>query len=115
MGRAYKLAFSYNLEPDPEVASKLLSKLTLKARQAHIPAHVPKVKPLPNRIPLKAITYAFSGIPKRSAAHMDGWTWVLMRDAARTPSNAALRNFWELFSNGELPPDIWAYLTSTLL
>ena len=62
VGRACKL----------EVASKLISKLTLKARHAHIPVYVPKVKPLPNRIPLKVVIDAFSGMPKKLAAHMDG-------------------------------------------
>jgi hypothetical protein len=71
VGRAVKLAFSYGLESEPEMASKFMSKLAMKARCAHIPAHVPKVKPLPNRIPLKVMTNAFSGMPKKSAAHMD--------------------------------------------
>ena len=43
-----------------------------------------------NNIPLKAVTYAFSVMPKKSAAHRDGWTWELLRDAAQTPSTAAL-------------------------
>ena len=65
VGRACKLAFSYGLESEPVLASKFLSKLTLKARHAHIHIHVPKVKPFPNRIiPLKALlTDAFSGMP----------------------------------------------------
>jgi hypothetical protein len=69
---ACKLAFSYGLESNSEVASKFLSKLTLKARHAHIPAHVPKVKQLPNRVPFKVVTNAFSGMPKKSAARKDG-------------------------------------------
>ncbi len=69
VGRACKLALSYGLESDPEVASKFHSKLTMKAGHAHIPTHVPKVKPVPNRIMLKIMTYAFSGMPKKSAAH----------------------------------------------
>jgi hypothetical protein len=116
VGRACKLAFSYGLESDPEVASTFLSKLTLKARHAYITAHMPRIKPLPNRIPLKVVTNVFLGMPKKSVVHKDGWTWELMRDTAQTPSIAALlRKLAELFSNGALPPDLWAYLASTLL
>jgi hypothetical protein len=116
VGRAYKLAFSYGLESDSVVASKLLSKLTLKARHAHILVHVTKVKQLPNRILPKAVTNAFSGMPKKSAAHKDGCAWELMRDTSQTPSTAVLlRKIAELFSNGALPPDLRAYLASALL
>ena len=59
---------------------------------------------------------AFSGMPKNSAAHRDGWTWELLRDAAQTSSTAALlRKFAEHFSNGSLPQDLGAYLASALL
>ena len=37
MGRACKLAFSYGLESDPAIATKFLSKLTLKKKYDHIP------------------------------------------------------------------------------
>ncbi len=75
-----------------------------------------KVKPPRNSIPLKAVRYAFSGMPKKSAAHRDGWTWELLRDAAQTPSTAApLRKFAERFSNGALPGNLWAYSASALL
>jgi hypothetical protein len=56
------------------MTSKFFSKLTPKARHAHIPAHVPKVKTLPNRIPSKVETNAFSWMPKKPAAHKDGWS-----------------------------------------
>ncbi len=75
MGRACKLAFSYGLESDPEVAAEFLFKLTLKKKHGHIPLYTAKVKPAKNCIPLKAVTEAFSGMPKKSAAHRDGWTW----------------------------------------
>jgi hypothetical protein len=88
--RGCKLAFFYGLESDPEVASKFLSKLIMKARHAHILARVPRVKTLPNRIPLKVVTYAFLAMPKKSAAHIHGWTWEMMRDATQTPSTAFL-------------------------
>jgi len=116
VGRACKLVLSYGIEPEPEVASKFLSKLTLKARHTYNHVHVPKVEPPAICIPQKAVTDAFSGMPKKSAAHRDGWTWELMQDAAQTPSTAdLLRKFAELFSNGALPPVLWAYLASTLL
>jgi hypothetical protein len=116
MGRACKLAFSYGLESDPVIAAKFMSKLTLKKKHYHIPEFVAKVKPVGNNIPLKAVTDAFFGMPKKFAAHRDGWTWELLRDAAQTPSTAVLlRKFAEHFSNEDLPQDLWAYLTSALL
>ncbi len=90
VGRACKLAFSYGLETDPVVAAKFLDKLTLGKKHAHIQAYVPKIKPPRNNIPLKAVTNAFSGMPKKSAAHRDWWTWELLRDAAQTPSTTTL-------------------------
>ena len=72
MGRACKLAFSYGLESDPSVAAKFLDKLTLGTKHAHIQAYVPRIKPPRNSISLKAVTNAFSGMPKKSAAHRDG-------------------------------------------
>ncbi len=68
-----------------------------------------------NCIPLKAATDAFLGMPKKSAAHRDGWTWELLRDATQTPSKATLRKFAERFSNGALPENVWAYMSSALL
>jgi len=116
VGMACKLAFSYGLESDPAVAAKFLAKLTLGAKHAHIQAHVPKIKPPKNCIPLKAVTNAFSGMSKKSAAHRDGWTWELLRDAAQTPSTTTLlRKFSERFSNGALPENLWAYLASALM
>ena len=107
MGRACKLAFSYGLESDLVIAAEFLSKLTLKKKHDHIPKFVAKVKHVGNTIPLKAVTNAFSGMPKKFAAHRDGWTWELVTDAAQTPSTAALlRKFAEHFSNGALPQDM---------
>ncbi len=105
-----------NFEADPVVAAKFLAKLNLPARHSHIAPYEAKVKPPRNRIPLKTVTDAFSGMPKKSAAHRDGWTWELMRDAAQTLSTASLlRKFTERFSNGALPQELWAYLASALL
>jgi hypothetical protein len=116
VGRACKLAFSYGLQTDLEVASKFLAKLTMKTKHPHIPIYVAKVKPPRNSIPSKAVTNAFSRMPKKSAAHIDGWTWELLRDAAQTPPTATLlRKFAERFSNGALPGNLWAYLASALL
>ena len=96
--------------------AKFLAKPTLGTKQSHIEAYIPKIKPPKNCIPLKAVTDAFSRMPKKSAAHRDRWTWELLRDAARTPSTASLlRKFAERFSNGALPEDLWAYMASALL
>jgi hypothetical protein len=104
------------METDPGIAAKFLAKLTLEARQSHIEAYVPYVNPPRNCIPLKGVTEAFSGMPKKSAAHRDDWTWELLRDAAKTASTATLlRKFTEHFSNGALPKELWAYLTSALM
>ncbi len=72
VGRACKLSFSYGLETDHAVAAKFLDKLTLGAKHAHIQTHVPKIKPPRNSIPMKAVIDAFSGMPKKLAAHRDG-------------------------------------------
>jgi hypothetical protein len=93
-----------------------MSKLTLKKKHDHIQEYEVKVKPTRNCIPLKAVTDVFSGMGKKSAARRDGWTWELLRDAAQSPSTAALlRKFAEHFSNGALSQDLWAYLASALL
>jgi hypothetical protein len=116
VGRACKVAFTYGVESDPEVAASFLAKLTLPARHAHISPHTSGRRPARNVIPLQAVSDAFSRMPKKSAAHRDGWTWELLRDAAQRPSTAAhLRKFAELFSNGALPKHLWTYLASALL
>jgi hypothetical protein len=114
--RACKLAFFYGLESDPAVAATFLAKLTLGTNHLHIEAYVLKIKPSKNSIPLKAVTDAFFGMPKKSAAHRDGGTWELLREAAQTPSTTLLRRkFAERFSNGALPENPWDYLASALL
>ena len=108
--------FSYGLETDPEVAAKVLSRLNRSERHTHIAPHVPTVIPAKNRIPVKAVTEAFTKMPKKSAAHRNGWTWELLKDAAQRPSTATLLSkFAELFSNGELPQNLWSYLASVLI
>jgi len=82
VGRACKVAFTFGLETDPEVAAKFVKKLTLQARHNHITPRTSTFKPAKNLIPAKAVSEAFSGIPKKSVAHRDGWTWELLRDAA---------------------------------
>ncbi len=74
VGRACKVAFTYGLETHPEVAAKFLKKLTLQARHSHIASHTSTVKPAKILISSKALTDAFSGMPKQSAAHRDGRT-----------------------------------------
>ena len=94
LGRACKVAFTYGIEADPEVAATFLARLTLRARHSHVPLHPSSLKPVKNIIPLSAISDAFSKMPKKSAAHRDGWTWELLRDAAQRPSTAShLRTF----------------------
>ncbi len=72
LGRACKVAFTYGVESDPEVAATFLAKLTLKARHSHIPLHPSSLKPSKNSIPLTVVAEAFSKMPKKSAAHRDG-------------------------------------------
>jgi hypothetical protein len=116
LGRACKVAFTYGFESDPEVAANFLAKLTLQARHSHVPLHPSSLKPAKNSIPLSAISDAFSKMPKKSAAHRDGWTWELLRDAAQRPSTAShLRKFSEFFANGALPSKLWTYLASALM
>jgi hypothetical protein len=74
LGRACKVAFTYGVEADPEVAVSFLAKLTLQARHSHVPLHPSSLKPAKNSIPLTAVAEAFSKMPKKSAAHRDGWT-----------------------------------------
>ncbi len=106
MGKACKAAFTYGMETDPEIAARFLSKLTLKQRHSHISMHISTVNPSANKIPAKAITDAFLGMPKKFAAHRDGWTWEALRDAASHESTTSLlRQFAERFSNGKLPKD----------
>ncbi len=107
VGRACKVAFTFGLETDPEVAAKFLGKFTLQDRHSHITPHFFTFKPAKNSIPAKAVSEAFSRMPKKYVAHTDGWTWELLRDAASRPSTAALlRRFAEHFSNGALPKDL---------
>ena len=99
--RACKVVFTYGLETDPEVAAKFLKKLTLQAHHIHITPHSSNFKPAKNLIFAKAVSKAFSGMPKKADAHRDGWAWELLRDAATRPSTAALlKKFAEYFSNG---------------
>jgi hypothetical protein len=56
---------------------------------------------------LTTVAEAFSKMPKKSAAHRDGWTLELLREAAQRPSTAShLRKFTELFSSGALPRNL---------
>jgi len=83
---------------------------------SHVPVHPSFLKPAKNSIPPNVVIDAFSKMPKKLAAHRDGWTWELLRDAAQRPSTAShLRKFTELFSNGALPKNLWTYLASALM
>ena len=116
VGRACKVAFTFGLETDPDVAAKFLKKLTLQARHSHITTHSSILKPAKNQITAKAVWEAFSGMPKKFVAHRDEWTWELLRDAANLSSTAALlKRFAGYFSNGALPKDLWTYLASAMM
>jgi hypothetical protein len=116
LGRECKVAFTYAIEADPEVAASFLANLTLQARHSHVSLHPSSLKPAKNSIPLTIVGEAFSKMPKKSAAHRDGWTWELLRDAAQRPSMAShLSKFTDLFSNEALPRNLWTYLASALM
>ncbi len=98
------------------VAATFLAKLTRANLHTHVPAPPSTYKSTFVPIPLKAITYAFTGMPKKYAPHRDGWTWELFRDMAGRPSTAnLLRRFVELFVNGSLPKPLWRFLSSAIV
>ncbi len=72
VGRACKVAFTYGLETDPLVAAEFLRKLTLQSRHSHIALHTSSITTAKNLIPLKAVTDAFTRMPKLSSARRDG-------------------------------------------
>ncbi len=48
VGRACKVALSYGIETDPEVAAKFLKNLILQTHHSHIPPHPSNLKPAKN-------------------------------------------------------------------
>ena len=96
VGQACKVACTYGLDTDLEVAARFLKTLTLQSRHSHVAPQTSNLKPAKNLIPSKAVFEAFSGMPKKSAPHKDGWTWELLRDAASRPSTAALLRIYGL-------------------
>ena len=73
VGKAFKLAFSYGTESNPEVAAiKILAKLTRTVPHTHVPAPPSSYKTAFVSIPLKAITDTFTGMPKKSGPYRDG-------------------------------------------
>ena len=116
VGKACQLAFSYGTERDPAVAATFLAKLTRSTLHTHVPAPPTAYKTAFVPIPLKTVTDAFTGMPKKSAPHRDGWTWELFRDMVGRQSTAGLlRKFVEMFVNGSLPKDLWTFLSSALM
>jgi hypothetical protein len=110
------LAFSYGTESDPAIAATFLAKLTRATLHAHVSAPPPSYKSTFVPIPLIVVTDAFTGMPKKSAPHRDGWTWELFRDMVGRPSTARLlRRFVELFANGSLPKPFWTFLSSAIM
>jgi hypothetical protein len=51
MGRACKVAFTFGIEADLEVAASFLAKLTLQAKLSHVPLHPSSLKPAKNSTP----------------------------------------------------------------
>ena len=67
-------------------------------------------------VPIKAVTDAFTGMPKKYAPHRDDWTWELFKDMANRPKTADLpKKFVELFANGKLPKPLWKFLSTTIM
>ncbi len=80
--KACKLAFSYGTESDPVVAATFLAKLTRKTPHSHVPVPPSTFKTPFMPISTKAVSDAFTCMPKKSAPRTDGWTWELFREAA---------------------------------
>ncbi len=88
VGKACQLAFSYGTESDPLNAATFLAKLTRDTLHTHFPVPPPTYKSEFIPIPLKAVSDAFTRMPKKSSPHRDGWTWELFRDVDGRPSTA---------------------------
>ena len=71
-GKACKLAFSFGTESDPVVAATFLAKLTRKTPHNLVPIPPSSFKTPFVPIPIKAISDAFTAMPKKSAPHRDG-------------------------------------------
>ena len=66
--------------------------------------------------PIKDVTNAFTGMPKKCAPHRGGWTWELFKDMANRPRTAdLLSKFVELFANGKLPKALWKFLSTAIM
>ena len=116
VGKACKIAFSYGTESDPVVAAILLVKLTRSSPHTYVHAPPSAFKSSFVPIPIKSISDAFTGMPKKSAPMRDGWTWEVFKDAAsRTSTANLLRKFVELFVNGLLPKRLWIVLSSAIM
>ena len=116
VGKACKIAFSYGTESDPAVVATFLTKLTRSSPHTHVPSPLYAFKSLFVPIPIKAVSYAFAGMPKKSAPMRDEWTWELFKDAASHTSTASLlRKFVELFLNGLHPKPLWMFLSSAIM
>jgi hypothetical protein len=116
VGKACQLAFYYGTETDPAVASTFLARLTRSTPHTHVPMPPSSFQTAFVPIPLKAVTDAFLGMPKKSAPHRDGWTWELFKDMAGRQSTAELlRRFVELLVNGKLPVALRKFLSSAIM
>jgi hypothetical protein len=116
VGKACRLAFSYGTESDPIVATTFLTKLTRTIPHTHVPLPSPSYKTAFVPIPIKAVIETFACMPKKSAPHIDGWTWELFMDMSNRPKTAdLLRKFVELFLNGKLPKPLWKFLSTAIM
>jgi hypothetical protein len=103
-------------ESDPIVAATFLAKLTRTIPHSHFQPPPSSYKTAFWPIPLKAISAAFTDMPKKSAPRRYGWTWDLFRDVANRPSTIALlKKFAETFVNGILPKSLWKFLSSAIV
>jgi hypothetical protein len=62
------MAFSYGIEPGPVVAATFLANLTRSTPHTHVPALPSSYKTLFVPIPIKAVTDAFTSMPKMPAS-----------------------------------------------
>ncbi len=72
VGMACKIAFSYGTELNPAVAANFLAKLTRLSPHTHVLSPPSAFKSPFVPIPIKAVSNAFIGMPKKSAPMRDG-------------------------------------------
>jgi hypothetical protein len=100
-GKGMQVSVLLRHQSRPYSRRNLPRKLTKSTLHTHVHAPPAAYKSTFLTIPSKAVTNAFTCMPKKSAPHRDGWTWEQFRDVASRPSTAGLlRKFMELCVNG---------------